>query len=257
MLPTPTNQSLRQANLIIRVHRGCCVLQMNPRKVKVKRETSYHYLHLDGIHLCRCGLGSRLTLVSWLLRLQREVTSWLPELHADLLSRHASPLEFCILWRSTKEVNMFCSTRFVVDATENSKEGGVAADVCSSQTGLWTKSIGNVLLLLPGSPNEVTFFVGGISERRSINTIHHPIFQWEAMRVSAKTLHGGWVGIGWWVWVTKWKKNDTPEYSSQVTIKTNLLAELKHQAPNYISNSSNRELPRDMFRFKTVWNYLG
>ena len=45
--------------------------------------------------------------------------------------------------------------------------------------------------------------------------------------------------------------------SLQVTIKTNLLAELKHQAPNQISNSSDRELPRDMFRFKTVWNYLG
>ena len=40
-------------------------------------------------------------------------------------------------------------------------------------------------------------------------------------------------------------------------MKTNLLAELKHQAPNLISNSSDRELPRDMFRFKTVWNYLG
>ena len=45
--------------------------------------------------------------------------------------------------------------------------------------------------------------------------------------------------------------------SLQVTIKTNLFAELKHQAPNYISNSSDRELPRDMFRFKTVWNHLG
>ena len=47
------------------------------------------------------------------------------------------------------------------------------------------------------------------------------------------------------------------EYPLQVTIKTNLLAELKHQAPNLISNSSDRELPRDMFRFKTVWNDLG
>ena len=35
-----------------------------------------------------------------------------------------------------KEVKMLCQTRFVVDATENSK-GGVAAKVCSSQTGLW------------------------------------------------------------------------------------------------------------------------
>ena len=33
---------------------------------------------------------------------------------------------WCALWRSTKEVNMLCPTRFVVGATENSK-GGVAA----------------------------------------------------------------------------------------------------------------------------------
>ena len=31
---------------------------------------------------------------------------------------------------------MFCPTRFVVDATENSKEGGVAAEVYSRQTDL-------------------------------------------------------------------------------------------------------------------------
>ena len=30
----------------------------------------------------------------------------LPELHADLFSRRASPLEVCVLWRSTKEVNI-------------------------------------------------------------------------------------------------------------------------------------------------------
>ena len=34
-------------------------------------------------------------------------------------------------------VKMLCLTRFVVDATENRKEGGVAAEVCSSQTGWW------------------------------------------------------------------------------------------------------------------------
>ena len=46
--------------------------------------------------------------------------------------------------------------------------------------------------------------------------------------------------------------------SSQVTIKTNILAERKHQAPNWISNSSDRELPRDMFavfvrRLDSLW----
>ena len=35
-----------------------------------------------------------------------------------------------------RSVKMFCPAGFVVDATENSKEGGVAAEVCSSQTGL-------------------------------------------------------------------------------------------------------------------------
>ena len=57
----------------------------------------------------------------------------LAELHGDLFSRHASPLEAYVLWRPTKEVNM-CPTIFVVDATENSKEGGLAAEMCSSQT---------------------------------------------------------------------------------------------------------------------------
>ena len=59
----------------------------------------------------------------------------LAELLSDLFSRHANPLEV-LFWRSTKEVNMLCPTRFVVDAPENSKEGGVAAEVCSSQTRL-------------------------------------------------------------------------------------------------------------------------
>ena len=55
------------------------------------------------------------------------VYSQFPELHADLFSRHASPSDVCVMWRSTEEVNIACPTRFVVDATENSKEG-VAAD---------------------------------------------------------------------------------------------------------------------------------
>ena len=35
-----------------------------------------------------------------------------------------------------EEVKMLCPTRFVVDETGNSKEGGLAAEVCSSQTEL-------------------------------------------------------------------------------------------------------------------------
>ena len=60
----------------------------------------------------------------------------LAELHANLFSRHASPLKGMFLWRSTQEVKVLCSTRFVVDATENSKEGGLAAEGRSSQIGL-------------------------------------------------------------------------------------------------------------------------
>ena len=40
--------------------------------------------------------------------------------------------KFVIFWRSTKEVKMLYRTRFVVDVTENIKEGDVAAEVCSS-----------------------------------------------------------------------------------------------------------------------------
>ena len=61
--------------------------------------------------------------------------SLLVKLHADLLSRHASPLEVYVLWRSTKGVKVLRPTRFVIDATENSR-GGVAAEVRGSQTGL-------------------------------------------------------------------------------------------------------------------------
>ena len=60
----------------------------------------------------------------------------LPELHGDLFSHHASPLEANVLWRSTKEVDILCPTRFVVDETENSQQGVVVAEVCSFQTGL-------------------------------------------------------------------------------------------------------------------------
>ena len=41
--------------------------------------------------------------------------------------------------------------------------------------------------------------VGPINTRTTHNP---PTFQCEAMRVSEKTLQGGWVGIGRWVWVT-------------------------------------------------------
>ena len=80
----------------------------------------------------------------------------LPDLHADLFSRHASSSEVYVLWWSTKEVKMLCPTRFVVDATENSKEGGVAAEVCSSQTGLRTKLNANIALTWVNKMNSLS-----------------------------------------------------------------------------------------------------
>ena len=67
------------------------------------------------------------------VHLQQDV---LAELHGDLFSRHASPLEGHIFVVVDDRGEDVLSTRFVVDATENSKEGGVAAEVYSPQTGL-------------------------------------------------------------------------------------------------------------------------
>ena len=55
----------------------------------------------------------------------------LAELHADLFSRHASPLELCVFVavdERGEDVMPDEIKLFVVDATENSKQGGVAAE---------------------------------------------------------------------------------------------------------------------------------
>ena len=59
----------------------------------------------------------------------------LAELHCDLFSRNASASEF-YAFVVVEEVNMLCPTRFVVDPTEDIKEGGLAAEVSCSQTRL-------------------------------------------------------------------------------------------------------------------------
>ena len=108
-----------------------------------------------------------------------------------------------------KEVKMLCPTRFIVDATENSKDGGVTAEVCSSQTGLRTKSKATYYYLR--HENEAPF-KGRISERCPTNTTHHPptyISEWSDAR-QRKTLVkcvGGYrsVGVGHQV------KKNTPE----------------------------------------------
>ena len=58
-------------------------------------------------------------------------------------------------------MNMLIPTRFVVDATENSKQG-VAGEVCSYRTGLDKKPEGNLLLLLPESPKWSHFRTGNL-----------------------------------------------------------------------------------------------
>ena len=88
---------------------------------------------------------------------------------------------------------MLCPTRFVVDATENSK-ASVAAEVCRSQTGLWTKWKGNVILLLPGSPKWHHFRRGNLW---TLYNQHHPppnISVWSDAR-QRKPL-AKWVGVG-------------------------------------------------------------
>ena len=69
-------------------------------------------------------------------RLSHRVDSFL-RWSALKVSAWPTVFKMFMFWgRSAEEMNM-CPTRFVVDATENSKEGGVAAEWSSSQTCLW------------------------------------------------------------------------------------------------------------------------
>ena len=97
--------------------------------------------------------------------------TWLPESHTGLFSRHGSPLDLYVLWRSKKQVKILCPTRFVVDATENRKEGRVSAEVYSFQTGLWTNSKIQILLLLPRSHSWSHFRRGNLW---TSSNQHHP-----------------------------------------------------------------------------------
>ena len=84
----------------------------------------------------------------------------LPELHADLFSRHSSPLEAYVLWRSTKYVNMLCPTSFVVDATENST--AVWPRVWVTKARELGKYVGRILILM----------VDGMGERKEKKKQH-------------------------------------------------------------------------------------
>ena len=85
------------------------------------------------------------------------------------------------------------------------QEGGVAAEVCSSQTGMNKVERQNIIALTWVTKMKSLSW-GNIS---TSSHQHLPAFQREAMRVSAKPLQSGWVGIGRWVWVTKRKKIKT------------------------------------------------
>ena len=88
----------------------------------------------------------------------------LAELHADLFRRHASPLEDCVLWRSTTEVKMLCPTRFVVDATETVKKEAWRTKCGAPRLGYEQNQKATYYCSYVGCQNEITF-VGGISER--------------------------------------------------------------------------------------------
>ena len=60
----------------------------------------------------------------------------LAELHSDLFSCHASPLESYVFVAVDERGEDVMSDEICRRNMENRKEGGVAADVCSSQTGL-------------------------------------------------------------------------------------------------------------------------
>ena len=107
--------------------------------------------------------------------------------------------KFKFLWRSTKEVKTLCPTRFVADATENSKKETWRPKCAALRLGYEQNQKATYCCSYLGHQNEV-IFVGGISEHRLSNTTHYPpTFQCEAMCVSAKPLRGGWVSIGRWV----------------------------------------------------------
>ena len=91
-----------------------------------------------------------------------DIHTSIAELHADLFSRHAGPLEgLCFCGGRRKRRKMLCPTRFVADTTENSEEEGVAAEVCSSQTGLYYEQNRNATYYCSylGHQNELSHFL--------------------------------------------------------------------------------------------------
>ena len=60
----------------------------------------------------------------------------LPELHTDLFSRHASPLEVCVFVAVDERGEDVMSDEICRRCNGKQQEGDVAAEVCSSQTRL-------------------------------------------------------------------------------------------------------------------------
>ena len=88
-----------------------------------------------------------------------------------------------------------------------------------------------------GHQNEVTF-AGGISARCPTTTTHHPTFQCEAMRVSAKPSQSGWVGTGRWVWITKGKQKHPGVITSMYVQKNKTITIPNEKNQPYIHTSS-------------------
>ena len=144
------------------------------------------------------------------------------------------------LWRSTKEVKVLCPTTFVVDATENSKKGGEAAEVCSSQRlGWWTKSKGNILLLLPGSPKWSHFRRGNLW---TLSNQHHPpptnVSVWSGAR--QRKILAKWVGGYRSAGVGHQAKKYNPGVNKYVQKKATILNLKKNQHTSATTPSANK-----------------
>ena len=145
-LPSPSIQSTSHLHVSsprrhpFNTAASCPVLRMNalskcsPAKLRFTFAVILYTRHFASALLCAFD-SRRIRVFSGVLQLLALITC-LPEMHAHLFSRHASASEVIAFWRSTKQVEMLCPTMLAVDVTDNSKERGVTAEVCSSQTGL-------------------------------------------------------------------------------------------------------------------------
>ena len=84
------------------------------------------------------GIGDECAQSSAMARAVRryDISQQLPELHADMFSRHASPLQVCVFVTVDERGEGVMSDEICRRCNGKHKKRGVAAEVCSSQTGL-------------------------------------------------------------------------------------------------------------------------